>query len=530
MKAHQFVLFCTGACLAAATQNTHHDSKSDLTVTTRTGTFVGDLNDTYPDVKQFKWIPYAKPPVGPKRWTPPEKLEDDSTTFDSTVYGPACPQYVSAIPTAWNLNITGNLVRNYGQSLTAGEVAQNSAEDCLSLAIWAPANATSASKLPCIVYLTGGGDVTGGVDIPTQLPANLVHRSQSHIVVTTNYRVNIFSYPNARGLHGSTNFALQDQRMAVEWVAENIGAFGGDANKITLWGQSAGASAADMYLFAWPDDPIVKATVSSSGVAVGRSLNSDQDGTNFTFVAKSLGCDFEDAHLELEFMRRVPMPRIENFIGQYQDNSTLLNTSQPSISFTRQVDNKFVFSDYEARYKNGQIAKIPKMLGTTSREASPLVPYPINNYTAGPSEERVVAQTLNTVCAAHNTSVLRNDANLATYRYEWAGNFSNIAPVPWLGAYHYSDLYMFFGTYLIAPGKISDLEVKTSERMQDLLLAFATDPASLPEKGWPPYLTEDADGGKLARFGADGQVLQTVKGNQVEGACHLPGYVYDTSP
>lgn len=169
-------------------------------------------------------------------------------------------------------------------------------------------------------------------------------------------------------------------------------------------------------------------------------------------------------------------------------------------------------------------------MGTTSREASPLVPYPINNYTEGPSEERVVSQTLNTVCAAHNASVLRDDASLATYRYEWAGNFSNIAPVPWLGAYHYSDLYMFFGTYLIAPGEIPGFEVKTSEKMQDLLLDFVKNPASLPDKGWPEYQTQDAHGGKLARFGADRQVLQVVDGDQVEGACHLAGYVYDTAP
>jgi hypothetical protein len=62
----------------------------------------------------------------------------------------------------------------------------------------------------------------------------------------------------------------------------------------------------------------------------------DYEGTNFTFVAKSLGCDFFDLKLEPECMRRVPMPRIENFVGQYQDNSTLVNTSQPAISFTRQ--------------------------------------------------------------------------------------------------------------------------------------------------------------------------------------------------
>jgi hypothetical protein len=69
---------------------------------------------------------------------------------------------------------------------------------------------------------------------------------------------------------------------------------------------------------------------------VGRALNSDQAGSNFTFVAKSLGCDFEDAALELQCMRRVPMQRIENFVGQYQDNSTLVDSSQAPISFTRQ--------------------------------------------------------------------------------------------------------------------------------------------------------------------------------------------------
>ncbi|KAK3063117.1 hypothetical protein LTR53_019053, partial [Teratosphaeriaceae sp. CCFEE 6253] len=138
-----------------------------------------------------------------------------------------------------------------------------------------------------------------------------------------NYRVNIFSYPNARGLNGSTNFAIQDQRAAVEWVSRNIEAFGGDASKLTLWGQSAGAGLTDQYLFAWPRNPIVRASVSSSGVAVGRAANMDISGSNFTFVAKAMGCDFEDAALELQCMRRVPMPRIENFIGQYQDNSTL---------------------------------------------------------------------------------------------------------------------------------------------------------------------------------------------------------------
>jgi carboxylesterase type B len=66
------------------------------------------------------------------------------------------------VPSAWWLNITGNLIVNYGQALNAGTVAQNSAEDCLSLAIWTPANATKESKMPVMIFTTGGGDQTVG--------------------------------------------------------------------------------------------------------------------------------------------------------------------------------------------------------------------------------------------------------------------------------------------------------------------------------------------------------------------------------
>ncbi|KAF5385556.1 hypothetical protein D9757_006740 [Collybiopsis confluens] len=305
---------------------------NDLIVHTRTGTFIGDLNDTYPDVRQFKYVPYAKPPVGPKRWTSPEPLDNSASIIDSTVFGPACSQYVSSLPSIYSLNVTGANILNYGESPTAGQVARDSAEDCLSLAIWTPSGATPTSNLPVIHFFTGGGDVNGGTNIPAQLPSHWVHRSQKHIVVTSNYRVNIFSFPNARGLSGNTNFAFQDQRLAIEWVAENIASFGGDPSRITLWGQSAGSGMSDMYLSTWYDDPIIRASISSSGFALGYPgvKSADPNGTDFTFVAKSMGCDFEDdPERELECMRRVPMPQIENFIGQYQDNGTVWKAGRP---------------------------------------------------------------------------------------------------------------------------------------------------------------------------------------------------------
>ncbi|KAH8660351.1 Alpha/Beta hydrolase protein [Xylariales sp. PMI_506] len=511
------------------------NTSDNLVVQARTGTFIGNINDTYTDVRQFKYVPYAKPPVGDRRWAPPSPLDTSDDTIESSVFGPVCPQYVSKIPTAWALNITGNLVENYGESLLAGYAAQNSAEDCLSLAIWTPLSATRESELPVVIFTSGGGDVTGGIDIPTQLPANFVHRSQRHIVVTINYRVNIFGTPNARGLKNVTNLAVLDQRMAVEWVSENIANFGGDPSRITLWGQSAGAGLTDMYLFAWYDNPIIAASVSSTGVAIGESshgiaVNGDVQGTNFTFVAKSLGCDFEDADLELQCMRRIPATRIENFIGQYQDNSTLVNPSQTPLSFSMIPDGKLIFTNYTERYVEGKVARVPKILGTTAREAAPLVPYPINDVTAGPNETLVYDSTLATVCGVHAAAVARTESDLPTWRYQWAGNFSNIAPLWWLGAYHYSDLYMFFGTYLIAPGAITELETNTSATMQDFLLDFITDPLSLPSSGWPAYLPNDTDGGVVARFGADGQAVQYVSGDDVEGPCYLANATLNMSP
>ncbi|KAK7942807.1 carboxylesterase [Apiospora aurea] len=518
-----------------------HDPR--LAVQTRAGTFVGDYNDTYPDVRQFKCIPYAKPPVGPLRWTSPERLDDSSEVVDSTIYGPSCAQYVSAIPAVWGLNITGNLIVNYGQSLFDGRAAQNSAEDCLSLAIWTPANASSSGGgaddvkelLPVVIYLTGGGDQTGGVNIPTQLPSQWVHRSQRHIVVTTNYRVNIFGNPHARGLDGNGNFGRQDQRAAVEWVAENIAAFGGDPARMTLWGQSAGAIAADEYLFAFPEDPLVRAAITSSGSALISSFGSrDHEGANFTFVARALGCDFGDANKEkkreLECMRRIPFQRISNFVGQYQDNSTLVNPSQPALTFSSQPDEKWVFANYTQRYLDGKVAKIPSVIGTTAREGSALAYVPLANYAEGPAEETVVSGTLRFVCPGHESSVARDGLGLATYRYHWAGDFANLGPVPWLGAYHYSDLYMVFGSYGIAPGEIPPLEVETSEVMQDYFLDFVTDPESLAGKGWPEYHAGAAEGGKLAQFGAHGKAVEFVTGDSVEGACHIPGVEYNTRP
>jgi hypothetical protein len=89
---------------------------------------------------------------------------------------------------------------------------------------------------------------------------------------------------------------------------------------------------------------------------------------------------------------------------------------------------------------------------------------------------------------------------------------------------------MLFGSYVISPNIITDLEAQTSERMQDYFLDFVSDPTLLQQNSCPEYQVSQIGGEKMAQFGADGQVVQFLDGDSVEGACHIPGVMNNTTP
>lgn len=166
-----------------------------LTVETTTGTVTGLINGTTPSVRQFLSIPFAQPPVGSLRWLPPQALKTNSSQrIDATRYPPSCPQFLSAVPSVYNQDIPPWIPYRYDQPAAAGASLQTSSEDCLYLGIWTPTNATKTSSLPVLFFITGGAFLTNGVDVPAQIPNHWVERTRSHIVVTINYRLNIFGY------------------------------------------------------------------------------------------------------------------------------------------------------------------------------------------------------------------------------------------------------------------------------------------------------------------------------------------------
>ncbi|CZT48213.1 related to triacylglycerol lipase V precursor [Rhynchosporium secalis] len=492
-----------GKLLLVAVLNDFCSAIDSLQVKTTVGVSYGIINGTSPHVAQFLGIPYAEPPVGPLRWAAPVP-KSPQHIIDATRFGASCPQ----IPDPYAPDVYTADVQEYNTN-------SPTSEDCLNLNVWAPF-VKHSRKLPVVVWIFGGGFQAGGLDVEYQIPSQWVERTQSHIVVAINYRLNIFGFPNAAGQpHNEYNVGLLDQRLALEWVRSNIDSFGGDPSRITLWGQSAGASSVDYYNFAYINDPIVRGLIMDSGTALHPTmLAPDPSHSNFTSVAKQFGCGGLKPGAELQCMRKISFVDIENF---------LQSGKLPSLNFSPVPDDVVVFSDYTARALAGKYTKLPAIIGSNSNEGVSLVRYS----PGGVNMEDANYNTLSHfTCPAVQAAKDRHSLNVPTFRYLYAGNFTNISPRPWQSAYHASELPMIFGTSGIARGKSTPFQVAVSEAMQDMWLAFITSgTAGLNRRRWHAH----QPGGSVLEFGSGDEVMRYLPNDDFEKICDgiepLPGSV-----
>lgn len=135
----------------------HDDDNNDrLTVGTLTGRYTGLQNPEYSGVREFRNIPYAEPPLGSLRWKPPRARGPSQEHHYAYRFPPSCTRYMAGVPSLWNSNITDFMINLDGQAYDAGWVAQTSAEDCLSLAVWTPRRARPGDGLPVALFVPGG--------------------------------------------------------------------------------------------------------------------------------------------------------------------------------------------------------------------------------------------------------------------------------------------------------------------------------------------------------------------------------------
>lgn len=203
-------------------------------------------------------------------------------------------------------------------------------------------------------------------------------------------------------------------------------------------------------------------------------------------------------------MRQVPMEKIISTAGPYIANNF--------VAFYPKPDEKIIFQNYTSRYLQGKLSNRPAIFSTAETEGNAVAPF----HPEGVDHEAAVMATRQLfLCPATETTRLRAQAGLQTYRYLYSGDFSNISPLPWMGAYHDSDLPMIFGTHGDFRGESTESEKETSESMQDAVLAFMEDPHAGPEKvGWEP-----AHSGKMVVFREDGKVMRQVSLESVQGVC-----------
>ncbi len=378
-------------------------------------------------VVAFKGIRYATA----ERWKYPKIVTEWEDVYDATAYGSCSYQPRSFYNEEEN---PGKIF--YYNEFRKGETYTYD-EDCLFLNIWTPESADADSKLPVLVYIHGGG-FTGGCGHEKHFDGP-VWAQKGVVAVTINYRLGPMGFvclPELKEESGHTgNYGLYDQLTALKWVKNNISAFGGDGEKITIMGQSAGAMSVQHLCQSDLTDGLFRSAVMSSGVGLGSFITSVPE-KNYDFwkeVMKRTGAE------TLEEFRKVSPERL--------------------FSQWKQIKGSFMAT---APVKDGEFIKgnpapknIPYMIGSTSHDMAPALLYSITKKWG-----------------------IKNNA------YVW--HFDRMLPGDDKGAWHSSDLWYWFGTLKNCWRPMEEKDYRLSDEMTSYLCNFVKnqDPNGDGLPGW----------------------------------------------
>ncbi|KDR78805.1 hypothetical protein GALMADRAFT_64548 [Galerina marginata CBS 339.88] len=310
-----YLALCS-ACYVLGVPQAPAPAASTVDVKLKTGVFRGvttaDALDT------FLGIRFAQPPVGNLRFRAPVPITQPSNTVvDASKFGNACPQPPNA------------------------ELGAPIAEDCLFLNIFRPTGLAANAKLPVLFWIHGGAFTTNSGSNPAALPDEIIARSvaigKPIIFVSTNYRVNTFGFLASRNMPAQDlNMGLQDQRVALTFVHDNIAAFGGDPAKVTIWGQSAGAGSVEAHFIFPPAESLFRAGIMNSATGPFKSspdaATYDEPGKPFARLLAATGCS--EGVNSIACLQKVPFDVSQTLLGI--SNSMITSTLngqlwQPSV-------------------------------------------------------------------------------------------------------------------------------------------------------------------------------------------------------
>ena len=330
-----FIILILSGFLAVSghAQSTDANSKPPV-VQTANGAIEG-INDS--GVRIFKGVPFAQPPVGDLRWKPPHPVKDWSGVLKTQNFGPGCMQRP----------IFGDMNFRFPKK----------SENCLYLNVWTPAK-RSDEKLPVLVYFYGGGFMAGDGSEP-RYDGESMARNKRIVAITANYRLTIFGFYSHPDLtkespnNASGNYGLMDQVQVLRWVKKNIAAFGGDPNKVTIAGESAGSISVSALMASPLSKDLFRGAVGESGglftpITPTPLKKTEEDGVKFE---KMVGAK------SLSDLRNMSAEDLLKATGQHG-----------APRFWPNIDGYFLPQSPAEIFSEGKQAHVPLLLGWNSEE------------------------------------------------------------------------------------------------------------------------------------------------------------------
>ncbi|MFN8354110.1 MAG: carboxylesterase family protein [Spirosomataceae bacterium] len=293
--------------------------------------------DTKTGIQTYFGIPFAKPPVGDLRWKAPQPVDNWTGVKQTKQFGPR-PM----------------------QTAVFGDMSSRSngvSEDCLYLNVWTPAK-RNTKGLPVLLYYYGGGNVAGDGSEPRYDGEALAKKGI--VVVTCNYRLNIFGFLAHPELtaeapyKASGNYGMLDQNAALKWIKRNIEQFGGDPNKITLAGESAGSIAVSCQMAS----PLSKGLISGAIGESGASINPTMPPVPLK----------EGEKQGVEFMQKAGIKSIKDLRAMSTRDIYELYNESRRFGFPIVIDNYFLPKSLTEIFNANEQAQVPLLVGWNSAE------------------------------------------------------------------------------------------------------------------------------------------------------------------
>ncbi|XP_035924829.1 liver carboxylesterase 1 [Halichoerus grypus] len=496
-------------------------------------------------VAVFLGVPFARPPLGPLRFAPPQPTEPWNFVKNTTSYPPMCSQNVMAG------QLLSELFTNRKEN-----IAFKFSEDCLYLNIYTPADLTKKSRLPVMVWIHGGGLVVGGASTYDGLALSA---HENVVVVAIQYRLGIWGFFSTGDEHSRGNWGHLDQLAALRWVQENIANFGGNPGSVTIFGESAGGESVSVLVLSPLAKNLFHRAISESGVALTAVLVKKDMKDTAQQIGVFAGCKTTSSAVLVHCLRQKTEDELLetslkmkfftlDLFGDPRENHPFLPTVVDGVLLPKMPEEILAEKKFNS---------VPYIIGINKQEFGWLLPmmmgYPLSE---GKLDQKTAASLLwksypivgipeeltplatekflggtddpvknkdlfldmlgDLVFGVPSVTVARHhrDAGAPTYMYEfqYRPSFSSDLKPKMVVGDHGDELFSVFGAPLLKGGA-SEEEVRLSKMVMKLWANFARNgnPNGDGLPSWPPY---DQKEGYL-QIGVTTQPAQKLKDKEV---------------